>query len=204
MIQKIRNHFISGLLALGPLFLTILLISYLVRLTDRFVVNPLFQILPFEIEKGFKILLAKLIIGVVVVIGVGLVGLAVEKFVFKKLFQNLEKLLKNIPLFSNVYLSFREIIQAFFGDKRGLFRRVVFVEYPRKGVYVMGFVTQDKRWDIHDKTGKNLVSVFVPAPPNPATGNFVFVPVDELIGSDLTVEEGIRLVISGGAAVPQK
>ena len=88
------------------------------------------------------------------------------------------------------------------GEKTGVFKRAVFLEYPRKGIYVLAFVMNEKRWAIHEKTGKDIVNVFVPAPPNPATGNFVFVLREELIEADITVEEGIRLVISGGAAVP--
>ena len=203
MFQKIRNHFFSGLLVLGPLFLTVVFIAYLVKLTDQFVVNPLFQILPLEFDAGIKRILTKMAITFFVLIFVSLIGLAAEKFVFRKLFLNLEALLKNIPLFNKVYTSIREIIQAFFGDKKGVFKRVVFVEYPRKGVYAMGFVTQDRRWEIHEKTGRQIVTVFIPSPPNPATGNFIFVPQEELIESGLTIEEGVRLVISGGAAIPR-
>lgn len=203
MLQKIRNHFLSGLLVLGPLFLTLVFIGYIVKLTDQFVVNPLFQILLLDIDAGFKRLLAKLALGLFVFIFISIIGLAAEKFIFKRLFLNIEGFLKNIPLFSKVYTSIREIVQAFFGDKKGVFKRVVFVEYPRKGIYVMGFVTQEKPWEVNEKTGRDIVTVFIPSPPNPATGYFIFVPREELIDSAMTVEEGIRLVISGGAAIPR-
>ena len=101
-----------------------------------------------------------------------------------------------------MYISFKDIAHAFFGDKSGVFKRVVFIEYPRKGIYAMGFVTQEKPWELSIQTGKELVSVFVPSPPNPATGMFVFVPKEEVIETRVTVEEGIKLVISGGAALP--
>lgn len=193
----------SGLLILAPVFLTVVCIGYLVKLTDAFIVNPLFTALPFEINAQSKILLAKLALAVVVVVFIATVGLAGEKFLFRRLFQGFDGFFKNVPLFNTFYGSIKEVAQAFFGDKRGVFRRVVFLEYPRKGIYSMGFVTQEKRWAIHEKTGKeSIVSVFVPSPPNPATGMFVFAPADELVETDLTIEEGIRIVISGGAAVP--
>ncbi len=202
MFKNFRVHFFSGLLALAPLFFTILVISYLLRLTDALVVNPLFRILPFHMDATFKIFVAKLAIGVVVVLFVALIGVGVDKLFARQLVALLETVLKGIPVINKVYGSIREIAQAFFGDKKGVFKRVVLVEYPRKGLYSLGFVTQDKRWEASRVTGRDLFSVFVPSPPNPATGYFIFVPKEEVIETQLTVEQGIRLVISGGAAVP--
>jgi uncharacterized membrane protein len=113
-----------------------------------------------------------------------------------------EALLKRIPFFSKVYGSIKEIAQAFFGDKKGIFKRVVFIEYPRKGIYTIGFVTQDKPWEVNTLTGKDLHTVFVPSPPNPATGFFVFVPKEEIIETSISIEEAVRLILSGGAALP--
>jgi uncharacterized membrane protein len=203
ILHKLRNHFVSGLLVLGPLFLTVIFIAYLVKLTDKFVVNPIFQVLPFEIEASFKVFLAKLALALFVLFFVSFIGFIAERFIFKRLFSGWENFLKNIPLFNSIYSSIREVVQAFFGDKKGVFKRVVFLEYPRKGIYVMGFVTQEKSWELHDLTKKTIINIFVPSPPNPATGYFVFVPKEELIESTMTVEQGIRMVISGGAAVPQ-
>src|SRR3989338_6740481 len=115
-----------------------------------------------------------------------------------------ENFLETIPFFNSIYSSIKDVAQAFFGDKRGVFKCVVFIEYPRKGLYAMGFVTQDKPWEISDKLGKEIWSIFVPSPPNPATGNFVLVPKEDVIFSSMTIEEGIRAVISGGAAVPSR
>lgn len=202
MFGKLRNYLLSGLLVLAPLFLTILVIGYLLKVTDAFIVNPLFRLLPIDVDVTFKIVLAKVAIAICVVVFVILVGYAARQLVMREFMLGAQALFKSIPIVNKVYGSIQEIAQAFFGDKRGIFKRVVFVEYPRKGIYVLGFVTQDRPWDIHAKTGKDIVNVFVPSPPNPATGLFVFVPREEVIGSDLTIEEAIRLVISGGAVVP--
>ncbi len=203
MLKKFRGHFFSGLVILAPFFLTILFIGYLVKLTDAFVVNPVFRLLPMgSVDVQSKIILAKILIFVCAAVFVACLGFAAEKFILRKILQSGEAFLKSIPIFSKVYISFRDIAQAFFGDKAGVFKRVVFIEYPRKGLYAMGFVTQERPWALSDKTGKTLVSVFVPSPPNPATGFFIFVPKEEIIELDVTVEEGIKLVISGGAALP--
>lgn len=202
--HKLRNHFISGLVVLGPLFVTVLVILYLIGLADAFVVNPLFSILPWQLDAAWMVLLTKLVIGVVVTTFIALVGYLAKKYVFIKFFESWESILGAIPVFNRLYLSVREIAQAFFGDKSGVFKRVVYIEYPRKDVWALAFVTQeDRRWDIHEKTGKDLLTLFVPSPPNPATGFFVFCRREEIVFSDLTVEEGIRMVISGGTVVPR-
>ncbi len=203
MLKKFRGHFFSGLVILAPFFLTILFIGYLIKLTDHFVVNPVFRLLPLGgIDVQSKIILAKILIFFCVAFFVALLGLMAEKFILRKLLQGGEAFLRSIPIFSKVYISFRDIAQAFFGDKAGVFKRVVFIEYPRKGLYAMGFVTQEKPWELSEKTGKELVSIFLPHPPNPATGYFVFASREEVIETGVTVEEGIKLVISGGAALP--
>ncbi len=203
MLRKFRTHFVSGLIVLAPLFLTFVVMGYLIRLVDRLLVNPLFQVLPVaDVDAGFKVFLAKLAIALFVALFVAGIGFVAEKIMFKQFTAAGEGLLKNIPVFNKIYGSIQEIAQAFFGDKRGVFKQVVFVEYPRKGVYAIGFVTQDKKWEVQRRTGKDLITVFVPSPPNPATGFFVFVEKSEIVESDLTIEEGIKLVISGGAAVP--
>ncbi|OGW83495.1 MAG: hypothetical protein A3C47_03050 [Omnitrophica bacterium RIFCSPHIGHO2_02_FULL_51_18] len=202
MFNKLRTHFVSGLLVLSPLFLTIIFFGYLVRLTDRLIVNPIFQVLPINGDQVFKVILTKMAIAFFVVMFLTLVGTLAEKFFVKRAFKAWEGLLKNVPLLNIVYGSVKEIAAAFASDKKGVFKEVVFLEYPRKGIYAMAFVTQEKKWEIHEKTGKEMVNVFVPSPPNPATGFFIFVPREELIRSDMTIEEGIRMVISGGAVVP--
>lgn len=202
MFKKIRTHFVSGLLVLAPLFITIWVIRYLLRLVDGFIVNPVFGVLPFKMDAIVVVVLTKFAIAGLVVLFVALIGLGAERLLVKQFLSGAEILLKNIPVFNTVYGSVKEIAQAFFGDKKGVFRKVVFIEYPRKGIYSLGFITQDKRWEADRATGKELYTVFVPSPPNPATGFFVFVPKEEIVETRLTIEDGIKLVISGGAAVP--
>lgn len=205
MLKNFRNYFVSGLLTLAPFFLTVLFIGYLVRLADAFVVNPVFRLLPADVDMESKTLITKIIIAAAVLLFVTLLGFAAQKFIFKRILESGESVITGIPVFNMVYRSFKDISQAIFGDKSGgIFKRVVFLEYPRKDIYAMGFVTQEKPWALTEKVGKDLVSVFVPSPPNPATGFFIFVPKEDLIDANVTVEEGIRLVISGGAAIPGK
>lgn len=199
---KLRHYFATGLLMIGPVFLTLLVVIYLFRLTDRFIVNPVFEILPLDLDQTAKVLAAKLAIAAVVVAFIVFIGFLAERFIFRRVMGWFDFLLANIPFFNRIYLAIKEIAQAFFGDKSGVFKRVVFVEYPRKGIWAIAFVTSDRRWEIDRRIGREMLTVFVPSPPNPATGFFIFVPKDEAIEAEMSVEEAIKLVISVGAALP--
>ncbi len=202
-MKKAQTYFVSGLLILAPFFLTVLFIGYLVRLADAFVVNPVFQLLPGNLDQPLRIAITKVLIAITVILFVTVLGFAAQKFLFRRVLESGETVITGIPVFNKIYRSFKDISQAIFGDKAGIFKRVVFLEYPRKGLYSMGFVTQERQWVLCQKTGAELVSVFVPSPPNPATGFFVFVPKEDLIEVPVSVEDGIRLTISGGAVIPE-
>lgn len=205
MFKKIRTFFVSGLVLLAPLYLTVLVLGYLVRLTDAFVVNPVFRLLPVEVDAESKVFLTKVLIILSVVVFVTALGFAAEKFIFRKLLESGESFLKSIPVFNKVYCSFRDIAKAMFGgDKLGIFKRVVFVEYPCVGVYTMGFVTNENFHVLTDKLGDEILTVFVPSPPNPTTGYAISVARKKVIDTDLTVEQGIKLCVSCGAAAPAK
>src|SRR3989338_1479452 len=115
MWKKFRNHFVTGLVALSPFFLTLVLIRYLIGVVDNSIVNPLFQILPFEFDAASKVILTKLLIAIVVVVFVTMIGWAAQRFIFKRLFSTLEDFLSNIPFFNTIYGSIKEVAQAFFG-----------------------------------------------------------------------------------------
>ena len=203
MLKKMKNYFVAGLLVLAPLFLTVLIVSYIVRLADRLIVNPVFQLFPFEFDQTSKVFTTKILIAFLVFFFICFTGFLARRFIFKQIFSMSDGFLKNIPFFNRVYSMMKEVAEAFFGEKAGLFKRVVLLEYPRKGIYSLGFVTQEKRWSIETKIGREICTVFVPSPPNPATGFFIFAPKEELIETEITIEEGIRLIISGGASVPK-
>lgn len=199
---KFRTYFIAGLVVLAPFLAATFIITRLFVMADAFIVDPLFRLLPLEIEMSFKVVLTKLLIAAVVILFVTFVGYATRKFLVGNLFNFGESVLKSIPVFNRIYLFLKDIAQAFFDNKKGAFKRVVFVEFPRKGIYALGFVTQEKPWELSRVTGREIVNVFIPKPPNPAGGYLVLIPREDLIESSLTVEEGIKLIISGGAAVP--
>jgi uncharacterized membrane protein len=204
MFKQLRSYFVSGLLILAPLFLTVLVLLYLVRLAAAFVVNPIFRLLPVELDLPSRVLLAKVAIALAVIVFVTALGFTARKFIFRRFLAGAESVILGVPVFSKLYRSFKDIAQAMFGGKTGVFKRVVFFQYPNVGVYTMGFVTSESFAPLSEKTGEECVTVFVPSPPNPTTGYSVLVPKKSVIDSDMTVEDGIKYCISCGVAVPAK
>ncbi|MFQ5771483.1 MAG: DUF502 domain-containing protein, partial [bacterium] len=113
-----------------------------------------------------------------------------------------DKIVQRIPLINRVYGAIKQISQAFFTSKREVFKKPILFEYPRRGIYSIGFYTQDTRGPVQEALDEDVVSIFLPTTPNPTSGFLLFVPKSEIIELNLTIEEALKLVISGGAIVP--
>ncbi|MBU1006241.1 MAG: DUF502 domain-containing protein, partial [Candidatus Omnitrophica bacterium] len=113
-----------------------------------------------------------------------------------------ENILYKVPMVSNIYRTIKEISGAFFVQQKSIFKRVVLLEYPRKGAYQLGFVTSEAKGEVGCRLGKEVLSVFVPTSPNPTSGVLVFVPLEDVIELDMTVAAGMKMVISVGAVAP--
>jgi uncharacterized membrane protein len=161
--------------------------------------DPLYRAMPFDVDKSTAIVLIKLCIGVLVFGFIWLIGLGTELFFIRSIFRLGEKILDRVPMVNRIYSTFRDVMQAFMGSQRELFRSAVLIEYPRKGIHSVGFITKSSHPELSKMVNKDLTSVFVPTTPNPTSGVLLFVPKDEMIPLPLTVEEAIKLVISAGA-----
>jgi uncharacterized membrane protein len=113
-----------------------------------------------------------------------------------------EKLLTKIPLFNTIYTTVKQISEIFLSPSKTPFNRVVLVEFPKKGMYTLGFITSTEKSEIHVKTKRDILNVFVPTTPNPTTGFLFFLDKSEIIELEMSVEEGMKLVISGGVVNP--
>jgi uncharacterized membrane protein len=133
-----------------------------------------------------------------------LVGLLTRNLIGRVLFAGFENVLRSIPFVRSVYSAVRDLISAFvFGDKSKTFREVVIVEYPRPGLYSIGFVTNRIQSRVSATGLTELVSVYFPNPPNPTSGFLILVPRDQAVPLAITVEEGLKLVLSGGIVLPE-
>lgn len=193
-----RRYFITGILTLIPVVTTIYVLWTLFLLVDSILGGIISSIINAKVP-GLG-LLAFLVLAL-------FMGIAVTNVVGRYLFSWAEFIIKKLPMVSAVYSTIKQISDAIFSDRDGrstAFRRVVLVQYPRAGIYSIGFVTGEVIDDFKDITGKDMVKVFVASTPNPTSGFFILVPREEVIDTNYTIEEGMRLVISGGMARPSK
>ncbi|NQU48010.1 MAG: DUF502 domain-containing protein [Planctomycetes bacterium] len=141
----------------------------------------------------------------VVLITILLIGLWFSGFVGRRIYRTFERALGRIPIVKAIYPHIKQITEFFFGENKQIeFKGVVAVEYPRAGLYSIGFLTGSSSKTLNNKTGEELVTVFIPSSPMPVTGYTIFVANKDIVSLDLTVDEALRTVISGGLLLPQK
>ena len=198
---RLRNNFIAGLLVVIPLGVTVWIVSIIVRLFDKLIK----VLLPSRLEKIFQQeqpYLWKGIAILAILILMMLIGMFARNIIGRKLIGLGEKLLNRIPLVNRIYGTLQQISQAFLGERRTGFNRVILFQYPRAGLYTLGLVSRESGEEIKEKTGEKMLSVFVPTTPNPTSGLLILVPERDTIPLKMSVEEALKLLISGGTVVP--
>ena len=201
MIKKIiRKYFLAGLLALIPLFLTGWVLLGLMGLTDR-VLGLIPKIYRPESFIGFPIPGLGLILSLAIIF---LIGALITNVIGRGLLAHGERVMKNIPLLRWFYFSTKQLLEAIFVQGEDSFRRVILVEYPRKGIYSIGFVTGEARGQLDEHVPGPAYTVFVPTTPNPTSGYLIVVPESEAIPLDWSVDEAFRIIISAGVLVPDQ
>ncbi len=200
MITFLRKQFLTGLAVLLPAAITYLIFRYLWNVADSVIVTPLYSILPFEIDHRIAVLLIKTLILTVVFVFLCLLGYATNLLLIRRLIRFAERILFKVPFVNKVYSVIKEILTTFFSkeSQKDIFRSAVLVEYPRKGLHSIAFVTKTNHAALEQVTGKEMVSIFIPTTPNPTSGVLIFVQKRELKEIPFSVEEAIKLVISAG------
>jgi len=194
----IKNYFLTGLLVILPVFVTVYVIWFLIRVMDVVLkyIPPKYlpeTYLPFQIP-GLGLIL--------VVILIFVVGLLTRNLAGRRVVHIWENMVDRIPLVRIIYSGVKQLLEAFFIQKNQAFKRVALLEYPRRGVYVIGFITGESKGEVQSKINKNMINVFVPTTPNPTSGFYIIIPEDELIILNMTVEDAFKLIISGGIFSP--
>ena len=190
IFAKIRNNFIAGVVVLIPIGITLYLTLFLIRITGKIIpkeLNP-DKYLPFEIP-GFEILMALIIIT--------LVGWFSLSFLGKKFFEYFNNVLKRIPILRTIYAAIGQMTESFTKTDNKQ-KSVVLLEYPRKGVWAVGFATRENEGLIKNKLNENIVNVFVPTTPNPTSGFLLMVPKKDLIYLDVSFEQASKFIVSAG------
>lgn len=198
MFAGIRKNFITGLAVLFPLVITIWFVRLIIIKTNLVVLEPLMKALrPFLGNVTFEYS-ARILLFIIIVLIVALIGFGTRVLVLRKFFSHWEKLFYRVPMAGKIYSVTKDMSHAFLGQSKGIFTRVVLVEFPRKGIYSIGFVTSEGKGEVQDKTEEKVINVFIPTTPNPTSGYLILVPEKELINLDMSIADGMKLVISGG------
>lgn len=199
--RKIRAYFFTGLLVLIPLVLTIYIIWNLFLAIDSILRGFVYS---FILEKfGLRVGQVPGLGFLALILVIIFTGILARNYFGRKIVNFGDSVVQRIPLINRVYNAIKQISFAFFSEKREVFKKTVLFEYPRKGIYCIGFFTQDTRGTVQEVLEEDVVSIFLPTTPNPTSGFLLFVPKSDVIELDLTIEEALKLIISGGAIVPR-
>jgi len=195
---SLKNYFLTGLLVILPVFITAYVIWFLIRAMDvvlKYVPAKYLPdtYLPFHVP-GLGLILVVIIILVV--------GLLFRNLAGRKVVHFWENMVDRIPLVRIIYSGVKQLLESFFLQKNDAFKRVALLEYPRRGAYVIGFITGESKGEVQSKTDQNMMNIFVPTTPNPTSGFYILIPKDELIILNMTVEDAFKLIISGGIFSP--
>mgnify|MGYP001286074856 FL=1 len=191
-LVRLRNYFITGAIVLIPIGITIYLSLFVIKISSGFLpktINPN-SYLPFDIP-GIEILITIIIITIIGWLSLSFLG---RKFL--ELFNNI---LKKIPILRTIYSAVGQLTESF-TQSEGNKKSVVILEYPRKGIWVVGFATKENKGEISNKTNEDLVNVFVPTTPNPTSGFLLMVPKKDLKYLDMNFEEASRFIVSAGTS----
>jgi len=193
ILIRLRNYFITGAIVLIPIGITIYLTLFIIRISSNFLpkkINPN-NYLPFDIP-GIEILITIMLI---TFIG----GLSLS-FLGKKFLELFNNVLKKIPILRTIYSAVGQLTESF-TQSSGSKKSVVILEYPRKGIWVVGFSTKDNKGEISKKTNEDLVNVFVPTTPNPTSGFLLMLPRKDLIYLDMSFEDASKFIVSAGTSM---
>jgi uncharacterized membrane protein len=191
---EVRNAFFRGIGVIIPVGLTYWFFRALLNWVDG-ILSPILEAWIGRQVPGLGF--------VTMIVLILIVGLITRNLAGHLLFTWFERLLSSIPFVRSVYGAMKDLVGAFsLGGKRKTFRQVVMVEYPRSGLFCIGFVTNEMQYESSDHRTREFVNVYIPNPPNPTSGVLILVPKPDVITLDLSIEEGLKLVLSGGIVVP--
>ena len=188
----LRNYFITGVVVLIPIGFTLYLSKILIGISSKIIpenINPN-SYLPFKIP-GIEIIISIILITIVGGISLSFLG--------KRILKLIDDLFKKIPFLRTVYSAIVQMTETF-SKKGGNKKSVVLVEYPRKGVWAVGFATKENNGEMSDKVNKKLLNVFVPTTPNPTSGFLLMFPVEEVIYLNMSFEEASKFIVSAGTS----
>jgi uncharacterized membrane protein len=206
MLGKMRNNFLTGIAIILPLAITVVIIRYLFIKINSSILNPVVGLLSQGPKLShYSTLIAKTLAFLIVIFLISFIGWAANIIFLRKLFSFGERLFVKVPMVGKIYSVTKEIGSAFLGRRdKAFFKKVVLIEYPRKGLFSIAFITSERENLAKDAVRKDLICVFVPTTPNPTSGIFLLVPKSEIKFLSMSVEEGLKIIVSSGTIAPSE
>lgn len=199
LTQKLNKYFLTGLIVLGPLGLTVLVVQWIVGAMDRAILG----LLPNALHPTTLIGLHIPGLGVIgTLLLVLLVGMLTSNIFGRTLVSYSEWVFSHTPGVKGVYNLFKQMTDTLFSKEKNGFRKVVLIEYPRCGIWTLAFLTGDTRGELRRVTARPTVNVFVPTTPNPTSGFFLLLPAEDVVELQMSVDEALKLVVSVGMVTP--
>jgi len=198
MMKRLRRYLVAGILVWLPLGVTIVVVRFLIGLMDKTLVLIPRQYHP-EALLGIGIPGLGVILTIILLL---ITGVLTANFVGRSFLKGWESLLDRIPVARSIYSAAKNFAEIVFSDSGNAFKKVLLVEYPRKGIYSLTFQTADEIDEIQSRTGEDVVACFVPTTPNPTSGFIILVPKKDTIELDMEVDEAVKLIMSLGVVIP--
>jgi uncharacterized membrane protein len=197
-MKQLRRYFVAGLIVWIPLGITIFIGRFIVLQMDKTLRFVPKEYLP-ETWLGFAIPGLGVILTLLLVL---ITGLLVANFVGRSMVGFWESLLERIPIVRSVYSAAKKFVEIVFSDSEQSFKKVLLIEYPRKGIYSLAFQTATNLGEVQARTGESVVCTFVPTTPNPTSGYIIIVPKKDIIELDMEIDEAFKMIVSLGVVVP--
>lgn len=198
-MKRLRRYIVAGMLVWLPIGVTILLVRFLIGLLDRTLVLIPQRYQPEELI-GFAIPGLGLVLTIIILL---VTGVLAANIVGRSMVNLWESMVHNIPFVRSVYSAAKNFAEIVFSDSSQSFKRVMLIEYPRKGLYSLAFQTSSELGEVDGRTGEEVVCAFVPTTPNPTSGFIIIVPRKDVVELDMDVDEALKMIISLGVVVPK-
>jgi len=200
--EAIRRYFVAGILFFAPIGVTVWAIASIIVWLDNLLLPRVIKLVLPGIEEPPSIPLLGMLFTFLVILFLGVIARHLLGGEFQRAW---ERLLGRVPVARSIYGGVKQLVEAIFASssQSSRFRRVVLIEYPRKGIYALAFTTGPAKGIVQQVTEQEMINCFVPTTPNPTSGFYLLVPEEELIEIDLTVEDAFKLVMSAGLVTPE-
>ena len=197
LMSKLKRYFITGMLTILPIFLTLYILLIIFRLIDNIIGVIINRYL--KTAFGFSIPGLGFILAILIIL---VIGFVVSHLVSKRVFPLIERWFLKLPGVRQVYPSIKQVVGFIFSKDAAVFKKVVLVEYPSKGIWSVGFMTNEGFREAKELTGQELIHVLIGTTPNPWSGFFILVPKNAVKFLEMSAEEGMKLIVSGGILKP--